>query len=766
MAKTVCIVGAGPSGLVAAKTLLHDTPGCSFKVTIFEAQSRIGGLWPIRKDDDGGLVHPLMVTNQSKHTVQFSDFAWQDSVPQFPRAWQVGQYLERYINEYSGADIRLGHKVVKVDLQDDGSWNVQTESSEGSETATFDYLLVTTGFFGKPIWPDHVPKEADVPIIHSSEYRDLKGLLERSSNPSGKILVVGGQMSGIETAATIATHLSSAIHSPGKKIIEQLLQEPQSYSIHHITNRPSWVFPLFTSPKPAASAPPFLPCDLPSYNLANRPHPLTNSQGHIGLEAAQTSNSIYQSVLGTDQSEFSPKTKIDGHLFNEQPFVAMSSYYMNFVQSKFIQVTKGKLSSIKGDVAIISPANRKLSDIAAVVLATGFDSSLSLSFLPSSVLQAISYSPENPNLPVALAFHGTHHPSLPTLGFVGLYRSPYWGVMEMQARFVARLWASNDPQSRAPALRQALAEDDTIERTLALRTDSRVSQFPMGDYSFLMQEFSRALDIPISPPVGNTPPLATGKSMDILTPARYPSFSAATAQNPRAAEQTKANLLATHETALAGLSRGRFVAGAIFRSLLGEWRLERKISSRLPSHPSGRFSGTARFLLRDGTEDGLSPSLVSKANSDSGTGLGLEYLYIEDGVFTARANPILTFRATRRYIWRYDEARDVLSVWFSRMDDHERADYLFHEVEFLLPVDEADMKVQGETTPMTTGAAAEDKEKGKKGWLAKASHMCIDDLYDVHYEFNFKAVNLKEWKLGYTVKGPNKDYTIDGVYKR
>ncbi|KAI1477715.1 hypothetical protein F4774DRAFT_189377 [Daldinia eschscholtzii] len=764
MAKTVCIVGAGPSGLVAAKTLLHDTPQHSFKVTIFEAQSRIGGLWPTRKDDAIGLVHPLMVTNQSRHTVQFSDFSWQDSVPQFPKAWQVGQYLEQYINEYSGADIRLGHKVVRTDLQGDGSWKVEVESSWGSQTETFDYLLVTTGFFGKPIWPVHVPREADVPIIHSSEYRDLQSLLAQSSHRGGKILVVGGQMSGIETAATIATHLSSAIHSPGKKII----QEPESYSIHHIAHRPSWVFPLFTSPKPAASAPPFLPCDLPSYNLANRPHPLTNSQGHISTEAARTSNSICQSILGTDQGEFSPETKIDGDLLDQQPFVAMSSYYMNLVKSGFIKVINGRLSSFDKNMATLSSPNEQISDVAAVVLATGFDPSPALSFLPQSVLETISHSPAHPNLPVALAFHGTHHPSLPTLGFVGLYRSPYWGIMEMQARFVARLWTSNALEPESPAFRQALADDDTISRTLALRTDPRVSQFPMGDYSFLMQEFSRALDIAITPPLGNTPPLATGKSMDILTPARYPSLSAATGRSPRATQHTKSNLLATYETALAGLSSGRFVAAAVFRSLLGEWRLERTLSSRLPSHPSGRFSGTARFLLREGTEDGISPALVSKANSDSGPGLGLEYLYIEDGTFTAQDNPQISFRATRRYVWRYDETRDVLSVWFTRTDEQDRADYLFHEVEFLPPVDEAETTVQGNTTPLTTGAAVEEKElkKDKRGWLAKASHLCIDDLYDVHYEFNFNAVNLKEWKLGYTVKGPKKDYTISGVYRR
>ncbi|KAI2619522.1 FAD/NAD(P)-binding domain-containing protein [Hypomontagnella submonticulosa] len=759
MAKSVCIVGAGPSGLVAAKTLLHDVPAGTFKVTVFEAQPRIGGLWPISKDDKDGLVHPLMVTNQSRHTVQFSDLAWQDTDPQFPRAWQVGRYLERYLHEYGGADIRLGHKVTKADLQDDGSWKVTIQSDTGSETATFDYLLVGTGFFGKPIWPDQIPKEADIPIIHSSKYRDLKSFLAKSNNRGGKILIVGGQMSGVEIAATIATHLSSAINSPGEKIVDS----PEKYSIHHIVHRPSWVFPLFTSPKPAASAPPFLPCDLPSYNLANRPYPLTNGQGHISIDAARVLNSIYQSVISTDQSEFSAETKIDGGWLDEQPFVAMSSWYMDFVRSGLIKVSRGRLSSFSGNTATISPTNEQLPDIAAIVLATGFDPSPSVSFLPPSVLDTISHSPSHPNLPVALAFHGTYHPALPTLGFVGLYRSPYWGVMEMQARLITRLWTG--PQT--PALQQALAEDDSIARTLALREDPRTSQFPMGDYPFLMQEFARALSIPLAPPLGPTPPLATGKPMDILTPARYSPLAATTdvssSISSKARDEVSKNLRATHDTVLAGLTRARFVAAAVFRSLLGEWRLDRTLNSRLPSHPSGRFVGTARFLLREATADGLSPS----TSLGGPGGPGLEYLYVEDGTFTARDNPGLSFRATRRYVYRYDEGRDVLSVWFARTDDAMRADYLFHELEFLIPDEEEDT---GEA--VATGAAVEEKRerrgrgKGKGGWLAKASHLCVEDLYDVHYEFAFSAVNLKEWKLGYSVKGPKKDYTIDGVYSR
>jgi hypothetical protein len=103
-------------------------------------------------------------------------------------------------------------------------------------------------------------------------------------------------------------------------------------------------------------------------------------------------------------------------------------------------------------------------------------------------------------------------------------------------------------------------------------------------------------------------------------------------------------------------------------------------------------------------------------------------------------------------VWRYNEKTDKLSVWFARTDDQKRADYLFHEVEFLLP--KAD------------GAGAGGEGSDGKGWEAKAGHLCIDDFYNVKYQFNFKAVNLWDWRLAYTVKGPKKDYTIDGVYSR
>jgi len=93
-----------------------------------------------------------------------------------------------------------------------------------------------------------------------------------------------------------------------------------------------------------------------------------------------------------------------------------------------------------------------------------------------------------------------------------------------------------------------------------------------------------------------------------------------------------------------------------------------------------------------------------------------------------------------RYAHRYTESTDALSVWFIK-PDNKTVDYLFHDVEI---------------QPPAHGS----------GWRARAHHLCIDDTYDVKYEFRFRGVALEEWRLEYGVKGPSKDYSIKSVYRR
>lgn len=184
--------------------------------------------------------------------MQFSDLAWEDSAPQFPRAWQVGKYLEqyqsRYLDGHPDFELQLKSRVAKTEKRNDGSegWKVHIQSEGSEESRDFDYLIVATGYFGKPIIPECFKNaNTSVPIIHSSQYRDLKGLLGEGRQNGGKILIVGGQMSGVEIAGTVASHLSAAVNSPEESDLAGI----DKYSIYHAIQRPIWVFPLFTSPE-------------------------------------------------------------------------------------------------------------------------------------------------------------------------------------------------------------------------------------------------------------------------------------------------------------------------------------------------------------------------------------------------------------------------------------------------------------------------------------------------------------------------------------
>jgi len=131
-------------------------------VTVFDKSHRIGGLWPLSKVDDG-MVHPEMCTNQSRHTVSFSDLAWPEKTPSFPKAWQVGEYLERYIETYPGYEIRLNTRVMKTEFLD-GRWKVHVqEVLHEQRTLEFDHVIVSTGFFGEP----KMPKILDGTILFS-----------------------------------------------------------------------------------------------------------------------------------------------------------------------------------------------------------------------------------------------------------------------------------------------------------------------------------------------------------------------------------------------------------------------------------------------------------------------------------------------------------------------------------------------------------------------------------------------------------------------
>jgi hypothetical protein len=361
-----------------------------------------------------------------------------------------------------------------------------------------------------------------------------------------------------------------------------------------------------------------VPVDLVSYNLEYRPEgPVKNTSGHITPEAATTTHGFMNAYLGTDQSEFgSPYLAIQGETRSKPPYVSVSDGYLEFVRSQKIKVMRGKVDSGNGNMLITKDGTDShfTEDIAAVILATGFDATPSLDFLPNEMLESLQFDPNSDAFPLALNMNSTINHTIPSLGFVGFYRSPYWGVMEMQARYLAKLW-SGDAKAAT-----ALAEDITLESMLKLRTDLRRAQFPMGDYAYLMESFSTIVDIKRTGPEERT---------GLVLPSRYlpDTASEAERQESKTARDIIDKIL--HDSA----KSGKYVARAAFRAMQGDWKLERTITSRIETYPSGTLSGNAYFKPRFPTEKRYD----------------LEYLYLENGEFNA-ANG-LKFGAKRRYVY-------------------------------------------------------------------------------------------------------------------
>lgn len=440
-------------------------------------------------------------------------------------------------------------------------------------------------------------------------------------------------MSGIETAGSLAFQISSAVNTPGTPPFP----EPEKYIIHNVVQKPVWVMPLFFPKDPDVEvsegivvtkvflvpsqtdselislqkknpSPAFLPLDLVNYNLSWRPPgPIQNTSGHISPEGAQMVHGFMETYIGTDQADIDADISMNGGIRSEPPLLACSDHYTEFVRHKKIQTITGKVKrAVSSNSIEVEDASGKIShieDIAAIVSATGFDASASLSFLPSDILETLQFSPTSDEFPVALNVHSTVNRKIPSLGFVGFYRSPYWGVMEMQARFLSALWSSD------PAAIQSLKDDTTIDSMLSLRNDPRRAQFPMGDYAYLMESFSSILGIARQEPSGAESQTRTG----IVLPPRYlpSSASEVSKQEARTALENIDRIFSASAT------QGKFVARAVFRALQGIWHLDRSISSRLDTFPSGTLSGNASFLPRYPT------------NKDA----EMEYLYFEEGEF-------------------------------------------------------------------------------------------------------------------------------------
>lgn len=189
--KHFAVIGAGAGGLCAAKNLRAK----GFEVTIFEAGSRIGGLWVYENDSGMSTAYRSLHINSEARVSSFNDFPFPDDTPLYPDT----ALMERYFTDYAAHFgltplIRFRHKVTA--LRPEGNdWVVETDSSPAQR---FDGVVVACGHQSVPRHPPQIEGFAGR-YLHSAQYRVPDPFRDE------RVLVIGPGNSGVDIAADVCS---------------------------------------------------------------------------------------------------------------------------------------------------------------------------------------------------------------------------------------------------------------------------------------------------------------------------------------------------------------------------------------------------------------------------------------------------------------------------------------------------------------------------------------------------------------------------------
>ncbi len=412
--KTVAIIGAGPSGLAAAKAALEQ----GLQPTVFEAANRIGGLWRI-----GGYTWRGMRTNISKYNCAFSDFPWPDTQNDFPKAGAVAGYLQDYATRFNlDEHIETNSRVTQVRRQGD-AWAV---SINDSTPRIFDGVIAASGIFAQPNMPA-VTEIGALVVKHSAYYCGW--------HDPRRTTIVGGLMSGVEIAAHVAR---------------------KGGEVDFVTDHPVWILPRVARLDGYQQA---VPLDL----ALNRRDPMAPPPSNDRRERFRKTAAFFESQFGNPGKVHS---QLGVWPYHEPPQVAVSDDFLKHVKTGAIQIYRGRLKRVEDRGLLLTDGRFIKSD--RTIACTGYRTDLS--YLGAAERMQIGYREADKFLPF-VADSSVFHPQLPGLCFVGLYRGPYFGVMELQARYAAMLLAGTLPWPQSMA---------GVTAQVALRAEQPRTQFPLA----------------------------------------------------------------------------------------------------------------------------------------------------------------------------------------------------------------------------------------------------------------------------------------------
>jgi len=191
--KQVCIIGAGSSGITAAKALKEK--GVSFDC--FEKGSNIGGVWRFNNDNGLSSAYRSLHINTNRVVMAYSDFPMPYDYPMFPHHSDIIEYFENYVEHFKLREhITFNTSVTDVIRNSDGSYNVTLDNRQSYD---YQYVIVANGHHWNPRFPTPAFKgEFTGEILHSHYYREAEQVQNKD------VLVVGIGNSAVDIACEAA----------------------------------------------------------------------------------------------------------------------------------------------------------------------------------------------------------------------------------------------------------------------------------------------------------------------------------------------------------------------------------------------------------------------------------------------------------------------------------------------------------------------------------------------------------------------------------
>jgi hypothetical protein len=219
---SVCVIGAGVSGLTACKAL------GDFGVphTCFEASDEVGGNWYFRNPNGVSSAYRSLHIDISKPSISFRDFPMPDRYPDYPHHSHIFEWLRDYADAFDVREaIRFNTRVQRAERGPEGGWRIVLQ--DGAEQ-TFDALLVCNGHHWDPRYPDF-PGSFDGPQVHSHDYIDPSTPLDLQGK---RVLVVGIGNSAVD-------------------IVSELARKTMCETVYLSTRSGAYVIPKYIFGKPA-----------------------------------------------------------------------------------------------------------------------------------------------------------------------------------------------------------------------------------------------------------------------------------------------------------------------------------------------------------------------------------------------------------------------------------------------------------------------------------------------------------------------------------